>query len=159
MKFFGLFARIALKRYTRQRLGYLGNSQARGIYLLMLTISLSLSQTLIGGTVVDFRQAANNDSSFGLQNIHWINSIIQDNNSMYFEGMSVRQRLLFTGLPSTSGNHHSLLFRHQFSKGNVHTYDYLTSYTQAGAEDIADFGAAAILNPCGNDIGPPSSLA
>src|SRR5262249_2828453 len=115
----------------------------------LLAICLVLTHSLFAGTVVDFRQAANNDTGYGLQTIHWITSIIQDNNSMYFEGMSVRQRLLVTGLPSTSGNHHSLLFRHQFSKGSAHAYDFLTSYDQARAEDVADFGTAATLNACG----------
>jgi len=88
----------------------------------------------VAGTVVDFKQAANNDPGFGLGNIHWVTSILQANNSFYFEGMSVRQRVLFTGLPSTAGDHHSLLFRHQFTKAGQHTYDFLTSYAQAQAD-------------------------
>src|SRR5215510_5171119 len=91
---------------------------------LLLAASIGFSLRLSAGTSVDFRQAANDDPSFGLQNIHWISSIIQDNNSMYFEGMSVRQRLLISGVPGTAGNHHSLLFRHQFSKGSAHAYDF-----------------------------------
>jgi len=109
--------------------------------------------------VVDFKQAANNDPGFGIANIHWVNSILQANNSIYFEGMSVRQRVLFAGLPSTAGNHHSLLFRNQFTKGGLHAYDFLTSYAQAQAEDLADLGVITVLNQCGADIGPPSSLA
>ena len=63
---------------------------------------------------------------------------------------------LFAGLPDTAGNHHSLLFRHQFTKGGLHAYDFLTSFAQAQAEDVADLGVTIILNPCGPDIGPPS---
>src|SRR5436190_3305041 len=159
MRFSGLFAGIGSRPCSRSSAEFWRSFQSGGMSLFFMAALIALPHDLSAGTVVDFRQAANNDASFGLQNIHWITSIIQDNNSMYFEGMSVRQRLLITGLPSTSGNHHSLLFRHQFSKANVHAYDFLASYAQAAAEDLADFGAVANVNPCGADIGPPSSLA
>src|SRR6266566_634840 len=73
--------------------------------------------------------------------------------------MSVPQRILFAGLPGTSGNHHSLLFRHQFTKGAIHGYDFLSSYSQAQADNAAALGVTILLNPCRADIGPPSSLA
>src|SRR5215472_69921 len=76
----------------------------------------------------DFRQAANNDAGYGLGNTHWINSIVQASNSRYYEGMSVFQRFIVDGLPATTGNHHSLLFSHEFTKGGVHAYDFLTSW-------------------------------
>src|SRR5882724_6247731 len=131
----------------------------RTLVPLSCVSALLAAQSLVAGTVVDFKQAANNDSGFGFGNIHWVTSIIQANNSVYFEGMSVRQRVLFTGLPSTAGNHHSLLFRHQFTKGGLHTYDFLISYAQAQTEDAADLGIVEVLNPCGLEIGPPPSLA
>src|SRR5438093_1199398 len=84
---------------------------------ILLLAAFLVSSTFAG---VDFRQAANNDPAFGLGNLHWINSILQRNNSVYFEGMSVLQRVLLTSIPPTGGNHHSLLFRHQFTKGQVH---------------------------------------
>src|SRR5437867_6904441 len=131
-----------------------GRSAARlGI---LLFAAFSVSSTFAG---VDFRQSANNDPAFGLGNLHWINSILQRNNSVYFEGMSVLQRVLLTSIPTTAGNHHSLLFRHQFTKGQVHAYDFLLSYAQAQADDGAALGVTIVLNPCGAEIGPPASMA
>src|SRR5262249_54411425 len=63
------------------------------------------------------------------------------------------------GIPATSGNHHSLLFRHQFTKGGIHGYDFLTSYAQAAVDNTAALGVTTVINPCGPDLGPPSSLA
>ena len=125
----------------------------------ILAVESSMPSAFAASTAVDFKQAANNDSGFSLGNIHWVNSTLQPNNSTYFEGMSVPQRLLFAGLPGTSGNHHSLLFRHQFTKGAIHAYDFLSSYDQALADNAAALGVTILLNPCGADIGPPSSLA
>src|SRR5207245_1156022 len=129
-----------------------------GKLIVAVALWLWLAQRLAAGAAVDFRQAANNDAGFGLGNTHWISSIIQDNNSTYYESMSVLERVLFTGLPPTSGNHHSLLFRHQFTKGGIHAYDFLTSYAQAQADNAGALGVTIALNPCGLDIGPPASL-
>src|SRR5712691_265781 len=120
--------------------------------LLLLLASAGSIQSLSGGTAVDFKQAANNDAGFGLGNTHWIGAVLQDGNSRYYEGMSVLQRALFAGVPATAGNHHSLLFRHQFTKGGLHAYDFLTSYAQAQADNASAVGVTTILNPCGADI-------
>jgi hypothetical protein len=72
--------------------------------------------------------------------------------------MSVMQRVIFAGLPSTTNNHHSLLFRHQFTKSGRHAYDFLTSYAQAQVDNAGALGVTIVVNPCGVDIGPPSSL-
>src|SRR5262249_29881351 len=114
------------------------------------------------GLAVDFRQSANNETNgtvTGLGNIHWINSIVQASNSRYFEGMSNFQRTIFTGVPGTTGSVHTLTFSHQFTKGGIHAYDFLTSWVQAQADDAAALGVAIQLNPCGQEIGPPGSLS
>lgn len=67
---------------------------------------------------VDFTQCANKDSPLPLGSCHWINSILQQNNSRYVEGMSTLQRLIFTNIAAT-GNVHTLTFRHQATKGWV----------------------------------------
>jgi len=159
MMFRGPSAGVTSRQRAVMRSKEFGHSLQRGLALVLVTASLCLPNVLVAGTSVDWRQAANNDSGYGLGNIHWVNSVIQDNNSSYFEGMAVRQRLLIVGLPSTQDNRHSLLFRHQFSKGNVHAYDFLVSYAQAAAEEVLDFGTPAVLNACGADIGPPGTLA
>ncbi|MFM7234556.1 MAG: hypothetical protein ACKOZM_08190, partial [Flavobacteriales bacterium] len=44
--------------------------------------------TFSGNIKVDFRQSANNDAGYGPNQIHWINSILQQSNSQFTEGMS-----------------------------------------------------------------------
>jgi hypothetical protein len=123
--------------------------------------SLNPMTTSADALVVDWKQSANNETNgtiTGLGNIHWIGSIVQSSNSMYFEGMSNMQRALFTAVPGTNSNIHTLTFDHQATKGGIHAYDFLTSYLQAVTDDSAALGVAIQLNPCGEDIGPPASL-
>lgn len=91
----------------------------------------------------------------GLGNCHWIGSILQSNNSRYFEGMSVPQQAVFTGIAPTGGNVHTLTFDIDFTKGGLHGYDWLTSYAQAVAA-AANAGITLTLNPCGPEL--PASL-
>ncbi len=113
---------------------------------------------------MDFKQCANNDSPTPLGTCHWINSILQQSNSRYVEGMSTLQRLIFTNIATTSGNVHTLTFRHQATKGSAaaHAYDFLTSWDQAVAAANAIAPGQNLLGtiiPCGQEIGPPASLA
>src|SRR5262249_41866864 len=57
----------------------------------------------------DFSQCANEDK-LPLGECVWINGILGDNQSQYFEGMSTLQRLIFDGVGTTSGNVHTLTF-------------------------------------------------
>lgn len=110
---------------------------------------------------VDFRQAANDHNSSSLGNVVWINSILQQNNAVYYEGMSVPQRIMLTGIPARTGNFHTLTFSHLASKNGKHAWDFLTSYSQAMAAANAIAGPTVLvnLNSCGPSIGPPSSMA
>jgi len=109
-------------------------------------------------SVVDFRQCANEDNTLG--DCHWISSIVQQSNSKYYEGMSVPQRVVFTGITTTSGNVHTLTFTHQATKAGKHAYDWLTSYGQAIAAAAAAGVPYADLNgqACDDEIGPPGTL-
>src|SRR5437868_4685651 len=78
---------------------------------------------------IDFQQAAN--QSHPTVPIDWINGILNPNNSDYFEGHGVPQRIIFTGIQATPGDTHSLVFRHQALKGGVHAYDFLMGWPQA----------------------------
>ena len=51
-----------------------------------------------GSVSVDFKQFANDPPQ------KWIGSILQENNSEYYEGMSVPQRTIFVDIPLTTGN-------------------------------------------------------
>jgi len=112
--------------------------------------------------VVDFRQVANEDTT----DLVWINSILQQNNSTYFEHMSVPQRIIFVGTDSTVGNKHVLTLSHQATKGgdSVHAYDFITSWDQSIA--AANFMAPgqnllSRLNSeaCDPNIGPGTDSA
>lgn len=109
---------------------------------------------------VDFKQAANQDPVPG--DINWINSIVQQNNSHYYEGMAVPQRVILRDLgPGT----HTIIISHQSIKNSsgTHAYDFLTSWDQAkqAAHDI--FPISPLLNQlfaseCGTNI-PASFVA
>lgn len=90
---------------------------------------LIATTTFYDAKVVDFRQVSNQDTT----DLVWINSILQQNNSTYFEHMSVPQRIIFVGIDSTLGNKHVLTLSHQATKGgdSTHAYDFITSWDQA----------------------------
>src|SRR4030095_12679709 len=81
---------------------------------------------------IDFKQGANRDNfgSYTTGEIHWINSILQQSNSRYIEGMSTLQRIVFTNLPACSGCH-TLRVKLESRKGDVHAYDFITSWDNA----------------------------
>ncbi|MBE0642726.1 MAG: hypothetical protein IH600_01465, partial [Bacteroidetes bacterium] len=128
---------------------------------LMLIFLSCASVAFSQHPVSDFKQAANNYSSYGLGDVYWLQSILQKHNSVYYEGMSVPQRLMLASIPATSGNQHTLVFSHRATKGGKHAYDYLTSYAQALTASAAIAGPTTLvnLNVCGSTLGPPSSLA
>ena len=108
---------------------------------------------------VDFRQSANDDGlPNGLGDVHWINSIVQSSNSIYYEGMSNHQRIVLIDIAPTTGNIHSLGFSHQATKGGIHAYDFLTGWDQAIADNEAALGVNYFINECGDEIGPPNNL-
>jgi len=137
--------------------------QFRLILLVLICCSFGTTAVVMGQPLnVDFRQAANNDSPYSLGDVHWIGSILQASNSVYYEGMSVAQRVMFLNIPATTGNVHTLTFSHQASKGGIHAYDYLTSYDQAIPAAAAIVSGSSILssmNPCGPEMGPPASMS
>jgi hypothetical protein len=122
---------------------------------------LGFAASASGAVSVDFRQSANNETNgaiTGLGNIHWIGSIVQSSNSVYYEGMGNLQRTVFTEIPATTGDVHTLTFRHQATKAGIHAYDFLTSWEQARLDDEALLGVAYSMNECGEEIGPPHDL-
>jgi hypothetical protein len=134
-------------------------------FVVLVGTALGASQLFAAPTSTpnDFKQCAQNEGSgpvTGLGNCHWINSILQSNNSVYTEGMGVPERTLIFSIAATQGNVHTFVFSHQSTKGSapLHAYDFLESYNQAVA-DAAAVGITLSLNPCGVEIGPPASLA
>jgi hypothetical protein len=144
-----------------------------GVYVFVLLLTLLNAYVFIHpvtaqtdpAIVVDFRQCANDDLTHGFvfDECHWINSIIQSSNSIYFEGNSVDQRIILSGLDTSSSHTYVLHFEHQFTKAGVHAYDFLTSYVGGdGTIDLDQGNGPALsagLNPCGDEIGPPGTLA
>ena len=95
---------------------------------------------------VDFTQAANKSKTDPLGQVYWIGSILNDSKSDYYEGMAVPQRIILTGL--TPNQQHTFYFSFSSIKGNVHSYDFITSWDKAIS--VADF--------VGNKLTPGSSL-
>ena len=80
----------------------------------------SATTTFTDNVVTDFRQCANKDAPFLLGDCHWINSIVQQSNAVYLEGMSNPQRVVFDGVGSTApGNIHTLTLSHQATKAGI----------------------------------------
>src|ERR1044071_2725094 len=92
--------------------------------LSVLVLMLAATSAVKAQSVEDFRQPKNNDPA----NVEWINSILNNTNSQYAEGMSVPQRYIASGL---SGSTHTLVLKHQAVKSSLHAYDFLTSWQQA----------------------------
>ena len=124
------------------------------VILMLLALATPVSAKVAS---VDFRQCANNDHA-GPGNCWWINSIVQNQNSEYYEGMSTLQRLILTDITPTTGNVHTLTFSHKAvkSSANAHSYDFLTSWDQAVAAADAIAPRQNLLggiNECGDEIG------
>jgi hypothetical protein len=118
---------------------------------------------------IDFKQGANRDNfgSYTTGEIHWINSILQNSNSRYIEGMSTLQRLVFNNLASCNGNH-VLRVKLETRKGDQHAYDFITSWDnalKASAAIAPGFGlmpanrADPKLHECGPAIDACSEIA
>ncbi|HLG93292.1 MAG TPA: hypothetical protein VI546_00480, partial [candidate division Zixibacteria bacterium] len=101
------------------------------VLCLTAVLALGLTGNVWGAVDVDFKQDANHDAGWvtPLQP-HFINSILQQSNSRYFEGFSVPQRVIFKNL---SGSSHTLTLHVQSLKASVptHAYDFPTSWEQA----------------------------
>jgi hypothetical protein len=105
-------------------------------------------------STVDFSQFANDPQ------VSWINGILQQNNSTYYEGSSTLQRIVFLGITSTPGNNHVVKIKHLAVKGGHHAYDFVTSYDRAAIDHGIMNGGPSFtgLTANGGAIGPPSNL-
>src|SRR4030095_9463783 len=103
------------------------------ILLSSFLIPAKLSAQGGNNVPVEFQQGANNDNPFDLGTIHWINSILQSSNSVYIEGMSTLQRIVFydMGAPTAGDDRHVLQLKMQAVKGTHHAYDFMTGWNQA----------------------------
>ena len=109
--------------------------------------------TFTDGVERDFMQAANNDAGYAppIGFVHWIGSILQQSNSVYYEGMSVPQRMIMPNLPVSVNDQHSFSFHVDWSKGGTHAYDFITSWAQSDM-DWEDAGIDQIINIDGETI-------
>jgi Prealbumin-like fold domain len=100
-----------------------------------------------------FEQCSNDNPSSG--NCSWIVSILNGNNSQYYEGQTVSERLLFTKAKIPDGLH-TISFSYTYTKGGTHTYDFLTTVNPKTG--IIQGGPALTLNPCANLSGPDATI-
>src|SRR5437868_4357764 len=104
------------------------------ISLVILCLTYLATPAQAGTFALDFKQCANGTTKTkDLGTCSWINGAIQATNSTYVEGMSVPQRVIFTGIGTTPNNFHTLNFQVLATKGGIHAYDWLTSWDQAVA--------------------------
>jgi hypothetical protein len=112
------------------------NHSRRGISSIMMLLILFLCSNFLSAQAVDFSQAANNNGTLG--DVQWINGILNNNNSKYYEGMSTFQRIVITNIPSSnvvgSPNTHTFRIKMQSEKGGHHSYDFITSWEAAEAQ-------------------------
>ena len=123
------------------------------LIITLFTLSVGYAQTeslaSTSGSGNDFKQFATKDQD-------WINSILQQNNSTYYEGSSTLQRFVLVGIPVTTGNKHVLTLSHLATKGGHHAYDFITSYDQAKLDYKSISGNDFVgLTVDGAAIGPP----
>src|SRR4030095_559839 len=105
------------------------------IFLTLILLSSFLIPAKLsaqGGNVsVEFQQGANKDAPFDLGTIHWINSILQSSNSVYAEGMSTLQRIVFYDMADVTDDKHVLQLKMEADKNGHHAYDFMTGWNQA----------------------------
>ena len=108
------------------------NASVPGRYKITGTDGINVATTAsteADALATDFKQCSNDNTTLGVCN--WINSILQQNNSVIYEGMSTLQRLIFDGIVPTANNTHTLTFHVDAVKGGHHAYDFLTSWEAA----------------------------
>jgi hypothetical protein len=123
------------------------------IAIILAPLAFSLTGSLPTASAAQspqFQQCANADPTEGT--CVWIGSILQSSNSIYFEGMSVMERLILTSIPATASNTHVLTFKVQASRDAIHAYDFLTSWSQAvAAANAVDPTLLSNIDECGED--------
>lgn len=97
---------------------------ARGIAFTLSVGHIGFAAPM-GPTGKGFHQPEKRGRPVG--SMDWISGILNTNHSIYYEGMSVPQRIIFTGIPSTTYDIHVLTFEHDATKADVHAFDFLTS--------------------------------
>ena len=81
-----------------------------------------------------FSQAQNGNPPTG--DLEWINGILNNTHTTFFEGMATLQRLYIEDISGdadslTPGNQHVLKLEHNAESQGAHAYDYLVSWEQA----------------------------
>jgi hypothetical protein len=81
------------------RIAALGRALAMVVCILTLGVILT-DPALAANNRKDFAQCSNNNPALG--QCVWIGSNVQDNNSVYIEGMALAQRLMFDNVVTTT---------------------------------------------------------
>jgi len=124
-------------------------------FLFKLWVSALLCMLVIFGVAShsdavgqsSFTQCANDDAA-GSKNdgafdqCEWITGAITQINSKYAESDAVPQRFIFVHTAPAGGGDHTAVFRYDFTKSSVYTYDFVVDPNHSMQE--------ALLNHCGN---------
>jgi hypothetical protein len=124
----------------------------RGLVALLVVFVLAIALTKdadAGFVRSSFLQCSNQNNTLG--QCKWIGSNVQDNNSVYIEGMALAQRVYYDGVTNRAASPqttHVITWNTQWTKGSRHAYDWLVSYAQAQALSTAVGGFALTMNYC-----------
>lgn len=139
------FPIVRFDRSTAQRLIRLST-----VLIVAVFIGFAFTKSVNAGYVrSSFLQCSNQNNTLG--QCKWIGSNVQDQNSVYIEGMALAQRIYYDGItnratsPQTT---HVISWNTQWTKGSKHAYDWLVSYAQAQALSTAVGGFALTMNYC-----------
>lgn len=127
-----------------------GLARAAAVLLFILTAGWALTGAVHAGFGrSNFDQCSNQNNTLG--QCKWIGSNVQDNNSVYIEGMALTQRIYFdevTNRATSPGTTHVLTWETQWTKGSKHAYDWINSWAQAQALSTAVGGFSLTMNFC-----------
>ena len=92
--------------------------------IVVVLMLLALTTPVAAKFSTSFSQCA--DDTYPPGNV-LLNYASDKSNSVYYEGMSLPQRLIFTDIPVTTDNKHSLKIETDCTKAGIHAYDFIVS--------------------------------
>lgn len=122
---------------------------ALGVVLALLALA-SVSTGVAYANPPGFDQCANGSTGTNSCSDGWINGNLGSSKAKYFEGDTVPQRIVFTGL--SANTLYTITFGWDIINGGKHSYDYLTTYNNTVTNADACDGTG--ISPCTASVTP-----